>query len=165
MNCRPATFQRPTADRFGATSSVPLPTTLATTSPHDTWRRRQCGCSSMIPLHILGERTKHFEIKDTCLATYWHESNNHSISITLHPQFWKEAIRTWHKLCIDCRCHVLNMFEHAEHEQSSFFTCRGTGASYRYRPTTRERHPVSAMSGWPSRCHWRQLNASGGFQS
>lgn len=71
ITCRPATFQRPTADKFGATSSVPLSTTLATTSPHDTWMRRQRGCSLLKSLHILGKPTKHFEIKVTYLATYW----------------------------------------------------------------------------------------------
>ena len=77
--------------------------------------------------------------------------NQYHITSAVSKRIYKNMTQTY-KLCIDCRCHVLNMN-----------TCRGTGASYRYRPTTRERHPVSAMSGWPSRCHWRQLNASGGF--
>ena len=150
ITCRPATFQRPTADKFGATSSVPLSTTLATTSPHDTWMRRQRGWVYWNLFTSWVNRQNTLRSK----SHIWQLTGKHHITSTL-----LEAKRTK----IDYGCHMLN--GQNMNNQASILTCRGTGASSRYRPTTRERHHLPAMSEWPSRCHWRRLNASGRFPS
>ena len=122
ITCRPATFQRPTADKFGATSSVSLSTTLATTSQHDTWMRRQWDQNTL--------RSK---------THFWQLTGKYHITSTL-----LEAKRTRIKLCIDYRCHMLN--EQNMNNQASILTCRGAGASYHSGPTSRERHHLPAMS-------------------